>query len=344
MAIRPHPAGGAGQIEHRDDAIIGKSAALQQVLDQVELVAPTDSTVLIQGETGTGKELVARHIHRISTRGIRPFVTLNCAAVPATLLESELFGHERGAFTDASAQKPGRFELAQGGTLFLDEVGEIPFELQSKFLRVLQEQEFERLGSNRTIRVDVRLVAATNRDLAAMVAERHFRSDLYYRLNVFPVVVPPLRERQDDIPRLVLHFMKKYASRMNKRVELVPAETMSALSRYLWPGNIRELEHLIERAVILSSDSQLEVPLRELERTTGSLDTSGASTTLEALEREHIRSALEQTHWLVGGPAGAAAILGIKRTTLQSKMIKFGIEPPLRRRRRGNRDVRLTAA
>jgi formate hydrogenlyase transcriptional activator len=334
MAIRPQVEGGA-RIGPTDNPIIGRSGALQHVLEQVELVAPTDSTVLIQGETGTGKELVARHIHQLSGRRTRPFVKLNCAAVPGTLLESELFGHEKGAFTDAIAQKPGRFELAQGGTLFLDEIGEIPLELQSKFLRVLQEQEFERLGGTRTIRVDIRLVAATNRDLAAMVADRDFRSDLYYRLNVFPIVVPPLRERPDDIPRLVQHFMAKFAERMNKRIDRVPVETMTALSSYDWPGNVRELEHLIERAVILSSGSELAAPLGELGRDTRKgRGFSASTTTLEDVEREHIRQALERTQWLVGGPSGAAAILGIKRTTLQSKMIKFGIERPSRRRQR----------
>ena len=334
MAIRPHVEGGAGN-GPPDHMIVGRSAALHYVLEQVELVAPTDSTVLVQGETGTGKELVARHIHQLSGRRTRPFVKLNCAAVPGTLLESELFGHEKGAFTDAIAQKPGRFELAQGGTLFLDEVGEIPLELQSKFLRVLQEQEFERLGGTRTIRVDIRLVAATNRDLAAMVADRDFRSDLYYRLNVFPIVVPPLRERPDDIPSLVQHFMAKFAERMNKRIARVPVETMTALSSYHWPGNVRELEHLIERAVILSSGSELAAPLGELGRNTRKgRGFSASTTTLEDVEREHIRQALERTQWLVGGPSGAAAILGIKRTTLQSKMIKFGIERPSGRRQR----------
>jgi formate hydrogenlyase transcriptional activator len=340
MVIRPH--GDRTGSEHAGDAIIGSSPALQQVMDQLELVAPTDSTVLILGETGTGKELVARHIHRSSARSARPFLKLNCAAVPVTLFESELFGHEKGAFTDAIAQKVGRFELAQGGTLFLDEVGEIPLELQAKLLRVLQEREFERLGSTHTIRVDVRLIAATNRDLAAMVSERHFRSDLYYRLNVFPVAVPPLRERVDDIPTLVHYFLKTLATRLNKRIESVPSSAMAALSRYQWPGNIRELEHVIERAVILSRGSELEVPLAELGRRTEFADTSRGLTTLEELEREHIRHVLEQTHWLIGGPSGAATMLGIKRTTLQSKMIKFGIERPNRRPRQ--RDERLTAA
>jgi formate hydrogenlyase transcriptional activator len=239
------------------------------VLKQIEIVAPTESTVLIQGETGTGKELLARAIHNLSARRASTFVKLNCAAIPTGLLESELFGHERGAFTGAIGQKIGRFELAHGGTLFLDEVGDIPLELQSKFLRVLQEQEFERLGGTRTIRVDTRLVAATNRDLAAMVAERQFRSDLYYRLNVFPIVSPPLRDRHDDVAPLVRHFTQKFARRMNKRIETISADTMDVLSLYHWPGNVRELENLIERAVILSRGSTLEVPLSELRQRTG---------------------------------------------------------------------------
>src|ERR671915_162112 len=250
--------------QHNFDDIVGTSAGLRAVLEQVQVVAPTDSTVLINGETGTGKELVARAIHKISSRSNRAFVKLNCAAIPSGLLESELFGHEKGAFTGAVAQKIGRFELANGGTLFLDEVGDIPLELQSKFLRVLQEQEFERLGSNRTIRVDIRLVAATHRDFAPMVTGKQFRSDLYYRLNVFPIVGPPLRERAGDIPALVQYFTQKFATRMNKRISTVPADTMSALSRYHWPGNIRELENFVERAVILTRGSNLEVPLAEL--------------------------------------------------------------------------------
>ncbi len=314
--------------EQNFDEIVGQSFALKQVLKQVEIVAPTDSTVLIQGETGTGKELIARAIHNLSGRRARTFVKLNCAAIPTGLLESELFGHEKGAFTGAIAQKFGRFELAHGGTLFLDEVGDIPLELQSKFLRVLQEQEFERLGSTRTIRVDIRLVAATNRDLAAMVADRQFRSDLYYRLNVFPIVNPPLRERRDDITPLVRYFTQKFARRMNKRIETIPTDTMAALSQYYWPGNIRELENVIERAVILSSGSNLDVPLVELRQhiKNGPADTPRPFTTLEEAEREHIREALEQANWLVGGPSGAAARLGIKRTTLQSKMARLGIE------------------
>jgi formate hydrogenlyase transcriptional activator len=311
--------------------IVGESAPLKRALQQVEIVSPTDSTVLIQGETGTGKELIARAIHNLSGRKERTFVKLNCAAIPTGLLESELFGHEKGAFTGAIAQKVGRVELAHGGTLFLDEVGDIPLELQSKFLRVLQEQEFERLGGTRTIRVDVRLVAATNRDLPAMVASREFRSDLYYRLNVFPIVSPPLRDRQEDVARLVRHFAQKFARRMNKPILTIPADTMRALSDYHWPGNIRELENFIERAVILSRGSNLDAPLSELkgpgvpERVA---DDTRPLTTLEDAEREHIRRALQEANWLVGGPSGAAAKLGMKRTTLQSKMAKLGIARP----------------
>jgi formate hydrogenlyase transcriptional activator len=309
--------------------IVGPSAGLRQVLSQVEIVAPTDSTVLIQGETGTGKELIARAIHNSSGRRSRTFIKLNCAAIPTGLLESELFGHEKGAFTGAIARKVGRLELADGGTLFLDEVGDIPLELQSKFLRVLQEREFERLGSTRTIRVDVRLVAATNRDLAAMVDAREFRSDLYYRLNVFPIVTPPLRDRREDIDPLVRYFTQKFAKRLNKRIETLPTHTMAALSRYHWPGNVRELENFIERAVILSRGSNLEAPLAELKRNGNDpADRSREQATLEELEREHIRQALEQVNWTVGGPAGAAAKLGMRRTTLQSKMAKLGITRP----------------
>ena len=318
--------------ERNFEEIVGQSAALKQVLKQVEIVAPTDSTVLIQGETGTGKELVARAIHNLSGRRGRTFVKLNCAAIPTGLLESELFGHEKGAFTGAIAQRIGRFELAHGGTLFLDEVGDIPLELQSKLLRVLQEQEFERLGSTRTIRVDVRLVAATNRDLTAMVADREFRSDLYYRLNVFPIVNPPLRERQEDIPPLVRYFTQTFSRRMNKHIDSIPADTMAALSRYYWPGNVRELENFIERAVILTRGATLEVPLAELRQRNVSprRDAIQVSTpaTLEDAEREHIRRALEQANWQVGGPSGAAARLGMKRTTLQAKMAKLGLARP----------------
>jgi formate hydrogenlyase transcriptional activator len=312
------------------DEIVGESAALKRVLSQVEIVAPTDSTVLIQGETGTGKELIARAIHNLSGRRDRTFVKLNCAAIPTGLLESELFGHERGAFTGAIAQKLGRFELAHGGTLFLDEIGDIPLELQAKFLRVLQEQEFERLGATRTIRVNIRLVVATNRDLAGMVADRQFRSDLYYRLNVFPIVNPPLRDRAEDIVPLVRYFTRKFARRMNKRIESIPAATIAALGRYHWPGNVRELENVIERAVILSRGPQLAVPLAELKPRDAAVPTARphALTTLKEAEREHIRQALAQAGWRVGGPSGAAARLGLKRTTLQSRMAKLGIERP----------------
>ena len=312
--------------EHNFEEIIGDGSALKRLLKQVEIVAPTDSTVLVQGETGTGKELIARAIHNLSGRRVRTFVKMNCAAIPTGLLESELFGHEKGAFTGAIGTKVGRFELADGGTLFLDEVGDIPLELQSKLLRVLQEQEFERLGSTRTIRVNVRLVAATNRDLSQMVANLQFRNDLYYRLNVFPVTVPPLRERQEDIPLLIRYFAQKFARRMKKRIERIPSEVITALSRYQWPGNIRELENLIERAVILSRDVELRVPLAEL-KPIASMG-SQPFATLETAEREHIVRALKIASWVIGGPAGAAAKLGMKRTTLQSKMQKLGITRP----------------
>jgi formate hydrogenlyase transcriptional activator len=305
------------------EEIVGESPSLRAVLKQVETVAPTDSAVLIQGETGTGKELIARAIHNLSPRRERTFVKVNCAAIPAGLLESELFGHERGAFTGAIAQRIGRFELAHGGTIFLDEVGDIPLELQPKLLRVLQEQEFERLGSVRTIRADARLVAATNRDLAEMVAARTFRSDLYYRLRVFPLVMPPLRERQEDIPTLVRYFVQKYARRMNRAVETIPSETLDLLVRYSWPGNIRELENLIERAVIVSPGPVLRVPLGELKLPAETV--TGDLLTLEAAEREHILKALQATKWVLSGPRGAAAKLGMKRTTLQSRMQKLGV-------------------
>ncbi|MFY9583098.1 MAG: sigma 54-interacting transcriptional regulator [Candidatus Acidiferrales bacterium] len=305
------------------EEIVGESPSLKGILKQAETVAPTDSTVLILGETGTGKELIARAIHNLSACREHTFVKINCAAIPTGLLESELFGHERGAFTGAIAQKLGRFELAHGGTLFLDEVGDIPLELQPKLLRVLQEQEFERLGSTRTIRVDVRVVAATNRDLTRMVADREFRSDLFYRLNVFPLVVPPLRERRGDIPTLVRYFAQKYARRMNKRIEIIPAETLDRLTRYHWPGNIRELENLIERAVIISPGTALRVPRAELKSQAD--ESGGGLATLEAAERQHIVRALKETNGVLGGPRGAAARLGMKRTTLQSRMQKLGI-------------------
>jgi formate hydrogenlyase transcriptional activator len=310
--------------EYNFEEIIGDSTALKKVLKQVEVVAPTDSTVLILGETGTGKELLARAIHNLSGRRERTFVKMNCAAIPTGLLESELFGHERGAFTGAIATKVGRFELADGGTLFLDEVGDIPLELQSKLLRVLQEQEFERLGSTRTLRVNVRVVAATNQDLSEMVENKQFRSDLYYRLNVFPITIPPLRDRREDIPLLIRYFTQKFARQLNRPVERIPAGTMDALTAYAWPGNIRELENLIERAVILSTGPDLVVPLSEL-KSTHSANHTASVVTLETAEREHIVRALNATNWIIGGPAGAAAKLGMKRTTLQSKMQKLRI-------------------
>ena len=312
---------------HRFEQIIGKSPALELVLEQVERVAPTDSTVLIEGETGTGKELIAHAIHHLSSRCGRAFVKLNCAAIPLDLLESELFGHERGAFTGAIAQKIGRFELADKGTLFLDEVGDIPLALQPKLLRVLQEQEFERLGSNRTHQVDVRLVAATNRDLKEMVKRGEFRSDLYYRLNVFPLTLPPLRARREDIPALVMHFVEIFGRRMGREIEHIPADTMSALSSYDWPGNIRELQNLIERAVILSNDGVLPNPLPAAETQTFVI--SLAATTLRDSERTLILQTLEAANWVIGGRDGAAAKLGVKRTTLITKLQKLGISRPV---------------
>jgi formate hydrogenlyase transcriptional activator len=320
--------------EHEFGDIVGESAALRAVLDNVETVAPTDSTVLICGETGTGKELIARAVHDLSPRKGRTFVKLNCAAIPTGLLESELFGHEKGAFTGAIAQKMGRFELAHQGTLFLDEIGDIPPELQPKLLRVLQEQEFERLGGTRTIRVNVRLVAATNRDLAQMVAEGRYRGDLYYRLNVFPIVLPPLRERRDDVPRLVRHFTQRFARRMGRRIDTIPSSVMDALVGYPWPGNVRELQNVIERAVILSRGPALQVSLADLRpaatvvqsAATGvSTPTAAAPVTLSDAEREHILGALRDTNWILGGPKGAAARLGMKRSTLHGKMKRLGI-------------------
>ena len=310
--------------ERRFEQLIGNSSALESVLEQVERVAPTSSTVLIHGETGTGKELIARAIHNISPRYGRPFVKLNCAAIPLDLLESELFGHEKGAFTGAIAQKIGRFELADKGTLFLDEVGDIPAALQPKLLRVLQEQEFERLGSTRTHKVDVRLVAATNRDLAEMVEKREYRSDLYYRLNVFPLTLPPLRERREDIPALVTHFVEMFSRRMFKEIEQVPDETLAALCAYHWPGNIRELQNLVERAVILADDGVLPNPLPPaVERRV--IVPVIAPTTLKDSERALILETLDEVGWVIGGPRGAAAKLGVKRTTLIHKMKKLGI-------------------
>ena len=313
--------------ERRFEQIIGNSPALEAVLEQVERVATTGSTVLIQGETGTGKELIAHAIHNISSRSGRPFVRLNCAAIPLDLLESELFGHEKGAFTGAIAQKIGRFESADKGTLFLDEVGDIPSALQPKLLRVLQEQEFERLGSTRTHQVDVRLVAATNRDLTQMANRGEFRSDLYYRLNVFPIQLPPLRERREDIPALVTHFAETLGRRIGREIEHIPSETMSALSSYQWPGNIRELQNLIERAVILSDDGVLPNPLPAAGTEQRAAIFAGA-TTLRDSERTLIQQTLEGVGWVIGGPKGAAVKLGLKRTTLIHKMQKLGIARP----------------
>jgi formate hydrogenlyase transcriptional activator len=305
--------------------IVGESPALKTALSLVSVVAPTDSSVLILGETGTGKELVARAIHKLGSRSEKAFVKLNCAAIPLGLLESELFGHERGAFTGAIAQKTGRFELADKGTLFLDEVGDIPLELQAKLLRVLQEQEFERLGSNRTHKVDVRLIAATHRDLPAMVKQGTFRDDLYYRLRVFPIQVPALRQRAEDIPRLVRHFTALYAQRLNKRIDVIPAETMNALVRYPWPGNIRELQNFIERAVILSAESTLRAPIFELELPHTSNENNVRMNGLAEVEREHIVRTLEASNWVIGGRNGAAERLGMKRTSLVYRMKKLGI-------------------
>ena len=309
--------------------IVGKSVALRRVLMQVEIVAPTDSTVLIYGETGTGKELIARAIHNLSARCSNAFVKLNCAAIPTGLLESELFGHEKGAFTGAIAQRIGRFELANRGTVFLDEVGEIPLDLQTKLLRVLQEREFERLGSTRTMRTDTRLIAATNRDLSAMVEEQKFRSDLFYRLNVFPVRVPALRERAEDIPMLVRHFVQHFARRMKRTIETIPSQTMETLIRYPWPGNIRELENLIERAVILSPGPVLRVPLTDFDSRTTAGQVNGKHQTLEDAERAHILATLKETRWVLSGPNGAATHLGMNRSTLQFRMKRLGIARPM---------------
>jgi len=315
-------------LENRFDEIVGESAGLRNVLSQIETVAPTDATVLIQGETGTGKELLARAIHRLSQRNERTFIKLNCAAIPAGLLESELFGHEKGAFTGAIGRKIGRLELAHEGTLFLDEVGELPLDLQPKLLRALQEREIERVGGTRPIAVNVRLIAATNRDLAKMVAEKQFRSDLFYRLKVFPISAPPLRERAADIPILVRHFVARHSRRMGKTIEVIPPDTMDALVEWKWPGNIRELENLMERAVILTRGAVLHVPLAELEETEEEEEeepAANANPTLQAAEREHILRALREAKGMIGGPTGAAAKLGLKRTTLNSKIKKLGI-------------------
>ena len=314
--------------EYNFEEVIGNSAALKRVLQDVETVAATDSTVLIYGETGTGKELIAHAIHNLSQRRERTLVKVNCAAIPTGLLESEFFGHEKGAFTGAIDRRVGRFELANQGTIFLDEVEDIPLELQSKLLRVLQEQEFERLGSSRTLRVSVRVVAATNSSLAELVAEKKFRSDLYYRLNVFPINVPPLRERPEDIPLLVNFFAHKFAQQMKRRIESVPKETMAALTSYHWPGNIRELQNLVERGVILSRGSSLEIPLAELKHSSKVANHINGSTTLEVVERDHILRVLSESSWVIGGPTGAAARLGLNRTTLNHRMRKLGINRP----------------
>ena len=312
------------------EGIIGGSEIIQDLCQQVQVVAPTGSTVLILGETGTGKELIGRAIHNLSPRRNRPFIKINCAAIPAGLIESELFGHERGAFTGAVTRRIGRFEMADGGTLFLDEIGDIPPELQPKLLRVLQEQEFERVGSTQTTRVNVRIVAATSRDLPQMVAAGEFRADLYYRLNVFPLDVPALRQRAEDIPLLVQHFVELYSDRMGKNIEIVPTEAMSALSRYPWPGNVRELQNIIERAVILSPGKVLRPPLDQLkvpQRPWPASDqgSSSSARTLNEAQRDHIFQALAETNWVIGGPKGAAARLGLLRTTLIAKMQKLGI-------------------
>jgi formate hydrogenlyase transcriptional activator len=327
-------------VERRFERIIGSSAALESVLDQVEQVAATDSTVLIEGETGTGKELIAHAIHNASHRSGRAFIKLNCAAIPLDLLESELFGHEKGAFTGAIAQKIGRFEMADKGTLFLDEVGDIPPALQPKLLRVLQEQEFERLGSGRTHKVDVRLVAATNRDLVKMVARGEFRTDLYYRLNVFPILLPALRERREDIPALVTHFVELFSRRMGKQVDSIPPETMGAFQWFSWPGNIRELQNLVERAVILSRDGVLSNPLPTSALPIPAPPSIGEMSrnpepaeqmTIRESERALILYTLQATRWRIGGPKGAAERLGLRRTTLMYRLKKLGIERPLRR-------------
>ncbi|MDT4965352.1 MAG: formate hydrogenlyase transcriptional activator [Acidobacteriota bacterium] len=329
QAVETPKSSGPDRDQRKFEQIIGKSAALEAVFEQVECVASTDSTVLIQGETGTGKELIARAIHNVSTRCGRSFIKLNCAAIPLDLLESELFGHEKGAFTGAIAQRIGRFEMADKGTLFLDEVGDIPPSLQPKLLRVLQEQEFERLGSTNTRRVDVRLVAATNRDLTEMMRQGDFRTDLYYRLNVFPIRIPPLRERREDIPLLVEYFMEKYARRMGKRVETIPKATMQKLVDWPWPGNVRELQNMIERGVILSRGFVLEIPLAELDQSEiPVLDNTNGTSTLKDFEREHILQALNDSGWVIGGPVGAAARLGINRSTLNARMRKLEIRRP----------------
>ena len=334
--LSPHAVGEAGAVVladlSRDDfacgGIVGRSAGLQAVVEEIEMVAPTDATVLICGETGTGKELIARALHDLSGRRAQPFVKCNCAAIPTGLLESELFGHEKGAFTSAVSQRIGRFELANRGTIFLDEIGEAPLELQPKLLRVLQEREFERLGSSRTIHTDARLITATNVDLPGMVDEKRFRADLYYRLNVFPIRVPALRERPEDIPLLVRHFARSCAARMGRKIKWIPSTAMEALARYSWPGNIRELQNLIERAVIRSAGERLDVPVSEIDEGIGT-KARGSQGTLEEAERAHILATLKETRWVLSGPLGAARRLGLNRSTLQFRMKKLGIERPV---------------
>jgi transcriptional regulator with GAF, ATPase, and Fis domain len=321
---------GEGLISEDFKGIVGSSDSLLEVLDLVRVVAPTDSTVLIEGETGTGKELIAQAIHNISARCGRPFVKLNCSAIPFDLLESELFGHEKGAFTGAVAQKIGRFEMADTGTLFLDEIGDLPLALQPKLLRVLQEQEFERLGSGRTHRINVRLVAATHRNLAEMVAKKEFRGDLYYRLNVFPVALPPLRERREDIPQLASHFVEVFARRMGKRIDHIPQDMLDAFVFYSWPGNVRELQNLVERAVIRSKNGELANPLA-VSKNLVAVTVRPAQGTFSDSTRALIVRALQATGWIIGGPDGAAARLGLKRTTLIAKMKKLGISRPVRK-------------
>ena len=311
------------------EEIVGRSAPVRRALSQVEDVAPTDTTVLLLGETGTGKELFARAIHRLSPRHDRTLVKVNCAAIPSGLLESELFGHEKGAFTGALDRKIGRFELADGGTLLLDEIGDIPLELQTKLLRVLQEREFERLGSTRSQKVDVRIIAATNQDLKRLVTAQRFRADLYYRLNVFPITIPPLRDRRGDVKLLVRYFVDKHARRLKKPIDRIPADAIDALERWTWPGNVRELESMVERAVIRSRNGVLNLALGDLQTEPDSDESGALSTghglTLEAMEREHILRTLTDTHWVIGGPKGAASRLGMKRSTLVSRMRKLGI-------------------
>jgi formate hydrogenlyase transcriptional activator len=327
-SVHLHLADDSLREETESEGIVGQSSALRQVLQLVKTVAKGDSTVLLLGETGTGKELIARAIHNHSRRKDRAFVKLNCAAIPSGLLESEFFGHERGAFTGAITQKLGRLELADQGSLFLDEIGDIPLELQPKLLRVLQEREFERLGSTRTKKVDVRIVAATHRNLEDMIQAKQFRSDLYYRLNVFPISIPPLRERPEDIPLLVQHIVQLAARKLNKTIDTIPSETMEALTQYRWPGNIRELENVVERAVILSPSSVLRVPLRDLQSRITAGHASDGLQTLADVEREHIRSILKETRWVLSGPVGAATRLGMNRSTLYFRMKKLGIVRP----------------